>query len=98
MRLGIQLTSGIESEDVYTVGQLALAAMEEGHQVSLFLMDDGVLALDSLKDLTARGVHISLCSHSANERGVAKVEGVLFGSQWDWAQTVHDSDRVLSFG
>lgn len=98
MKLGIQLTSGIESEDVHTVRQLALAAVAGGHQVNLFLMDDGVYALDRLKDLARQGVPISLCTHSASERGVAKVEGILWGSQWDWAQIVHDSDRVLNFG
>ena len=98
MKLAIQLASGLESEDVRTVKKLAEAALAQGHQVSLFLMDDGIYAASSLQDLAPKGAAIALCATNALQRGLQPMEGVLFGGQNDWAAMVHDSDRVLHFG
>lgn len=98
MRLGILLTSGIESEDARTVRKIGEAALRLGHEVDLFLMDDGVFNLDRLRPLTEHGARITVCAHNAHERGVQKVEGVLFGGQNDWAEIVNRSERVIVFG
>lgn len=98
MKLGIILTSGFGSQNLQTACRLTEAALEEGHQVALFLMDDGVYQLRSFGDLQEKGLEVSLCAHNAYQRGLEKVEGVLFGSQYDWAQTVNEADRVISLG
>ncbi|MDP2953116.1 MAG: DsrE family protein [Chloroflexota bacterium] len=98
MKLGILLTSGMESEDARTVRQLSEAALRLGHEVSIFLMDDGVFQLPALKGLVESGAGITVCAHNALERGVPKVEKVLFGGQNDCAEIVHDVDRVVVFG
>ncbi|MDP2727746.1 MAG: DsrE family protein [Dehalococcoidia bacterium] len=98
MKLGIILTTGFGSQNLHTAHRLAEAALEEGHQVSIFLMDDGVCQLRSFQDLQEKGLDLSLCAHNAYQRGLEKVEGVLFGSQYDWAQIVNESDRVVSLG
>lgn len=97
-KLAIMLTSGVESEDAHTVRKITESALRLGHEVSLFLMDDGVFNLNSLKDLVQQGVQITICAHNAYERELQKEEGVLFGGQNDWAHTVHDSERVIVFG
>ena len=97
-KLGIMLTSGVESEDARTVRKITESALRLGHEVSLFLMDDGIYNLSSLQDLTKQGVQLTVCGHNAYEREVEKITGVLFGSQHDWAMTVHNSDRVIVFG
>ncbi len=98
MKLGIELTSGFGSQDAHTVRKLCEAALRQGHEVYLFVMDDGVFHLNRLKDLAEQGVNIAVCAHNAHERGVAKIDGLLFGGQNDWAEIVHDADRVIVFG
>ncbi len=100
MKLAILLTSDIFSEDVRTVYQISKEALSQGHSVSIFLMDDGIYNLKKIKELRNEGGEISLClcAHNAMQREVPKEEGILFGSQYDWAQTVHEADKVLSFG
>ncbi|MBI4302604.1 MAG: DsrE family protein [Chloroflexi bacterium] len=97
MKLGIELLTSAEAEDARTVRQIAEAALSQGHEVSIFLMDDGTYNLNYLRGLVDKGVHLSLCAHNAYQRNLAKEEGI-FGSQYDWAQIVHDSDRVIVFG
>lgn len=98
MKLAIQLTSRFGAEDVRTARQLAEAALRQGHRVTFFLMEDGALSLPFLKDLPQRGVEIALCAHNAHQRGVFDGPSVLFGGQRDWAEIVHEADRVVSFG
>lgn len=99
MKLGIEINAGYGSEDVHTVRKLTEAAIAQGHQVSIFLMDDGVYHAPALKDLALKsGVEITVCAHTCSQRGVQKVEGIVWGGQYDWARIVHDSDRVLVFG
>ncbi|MDP2935783.1 MAG: DsrE family protein [Dehalococcoidia bacterium] len=98
MKLAIILTAGFGSQNVHTARRLAEAALEEGHQVALFLMNDGVYQLSSFGDLQEKGLDLSLCAHNAYQRGLEKVDGVLFGSQYDWAQAVNEADRVVALG
>lgn len=98
MKLAIQLTSRFGSEDVRTVRKLAEAALSQGHEVSLFLMEDGALHLPFFKGLLEHGVVVALCAHNAHLRGIFDSPGVLFGGQLDWAKTVNEADRVVSFG
>lgn len=92
------LTSGVESEDVRTVRKLAEAALAQGHRVLLFLMDDGIFNLKSLCRLAECGVEITLCNHNAMQRSMPQLDGVTYGSQYDWAQIVNRADRVVVFG
>ncbi len=98
MKLGIILTTGFGSQNLHTACRLVEAALEEGHQVSLFLMDDGVYQVRGFEDLQEKGLEVALCAHNAYQRGLEKTEGVLFGSQYDWAQAVNEADRVISLG
>lgn len=98
MKLGIMLNTGFGSQNATTARRLVEAALEEGHQVSLFLMDEGVYNLNGFKDLQEKGLALSLCAHNAYQRCLEKIDGVLFGSQYDWAQIVNESDRVICLG
>ncbi len=98
MKLAIELTSGTEAEDARTVRCIAEAALRQGHQVAIFLMDDGVYNVQQLRGLVAEGARVAVCAHNCLERGIAKVEGILWGGQNDWGDMVHDADRVMAFG
>ena len=112
MKFGILLTISKEHANTNTVLNIANAALKEGHEVSIFLMDDGVYNIvktpekdelyvaGAFSDLIKQGVEIALCDQTARERGVSKensIEGVVFGGQFDLAVLVNESDRFLSF-
>lgn len=98
-KLGILLTTSPESENTHTVVRLAEAALKAGIAVEMFLMCDGVYHLEDsrLADLSARGVRVVVCAHNAVERKVERKDFVHWGSQYDLASLVKDSDRFLSF-
>ncbi|MBI2369183.1 MAG: DsrE family protein [Deltaproteobacteria bacterium] len=109
MNLGMLLTTSPEHQNSRTVVALARAALARGHEVSLFLMDDGVYnlvpgprvkAAGWFAELARAGARLVVCALSMEERGVSKesvIEGVIFGNQYLHAQIVHGSDRFLTF-
>lgn len=102
-RVAILLASGPDEGDLPLVEALARAALAEGYDVDLFLMDAGVrCALDPrLQALIQAGADATVCAMDAEAQGVsaeALVEaGVHLGSQHDHARLLRDSDRFLSF-
>jgi len=108
MKLGILLTTSPENQNSHTVTNLAGAACEAGHEVELFLMDDGVYNIVkdvpvSLKfaELMTKGASCALCGHTAEDRGVKKeacITGVKFAGQYELAVLVNEADRFLTFG
>ncbi len=100
MKLGILLTTSPENENTNTVISLSRAAREQGHEVSIFLMYDGVYNVHKKEfaELTAKGVNIAVCALNAEQRNVEKVDGILFGSQYDHACMAGNVDRFISLG
>ncbi len=100
MKLGILLTTSPENENTNTVISISRAAREQGHEVSIFLMYDGVYNIhkNEFLELVDRGVNIAVCALNAEQRDVGRVEGVLFGSQYDHACIASEVDRFISFG
>lgn len=99
LKLGILLTTTPENENTHTVVKLAEAALATGKAVSIFLMCDGVHNLQDKRftSLIDKGVNVAVCAHNAEQRGVAQREGVVWGSQYDLASIVEESDRFLAF-
>lgn len=100
MKLGILLTTSPENENTNTVISLSRAAREQGHEVSIFLMYDGVYNVNKKEfaELASKGVSIAICALNAEQRCVKKVDGILFGSQYDHACIAGGVDRFISFG
>ncbi|MFA4936573.1 MAG: DsrE family protein [Candidatus Methanoperedens sp.] len=100
MKLGILLTTSPENENTNTVIEISKAAREQGHDVSIFLMYDGVYNVNNKEfaELVNKGVEITICAFNAEQRRVAKVDGILFGSQYDHACIANSADRFVSFG
>ncbi|HEU5395199.1 MAG TPA: DsrE family protein [Candidatus Methylomirabilis sp.] len=109
MTFGFLLTTSPERADARTVVRLAEAALEAGHRVELFLMNDGVYNVVAVPKhpvsgdfvrLMEAGAAITVCATNTGPRGVTKdaaLPGVRFGSQYDHAQMVARADRVLTF-
>ena len=100
MKLGILLTTSPENENTNTVIAISKAARERGHDVSIFLMYDGVYNVHKKEfaGLVDKGVNIAVCALNVEQRKVNRVEGILFGSQYDHACIAGDVDRFISFG
>lgn len=110
MRFGILISSGTECWDLYTASRLAQAALDQGHEVRVFVMGDGVHHLvnhpknpwlEEVRRLLDAGVEVACCAVNGDLRGLTQdrlVPGVLWGSQYDHARIVGWSDRYLGFG
>ena len=80
---------------------LTQKAIERGHQVMLFFMDEGTHLLEDskiqeLKDLT--NTDLSFCEHSAKHLGVNIdniPDGITSGSQYNNARMIHDADKII---
>lgn len=98
-RLGILLTTSPENENTFTVIKLTETALSSERDVRIFLMCDGVYNINdkNFVSLLDKGAIITLCAHNASERLLEKREGINFGSQYDLAYIVNESDKFLSF-
>ncbi len=100
MKLGILLTTSPENENTNTVISISSAARDLGHEVSIFLMYDGVYNIQKKEftDLIEKGVNIAVCAFNVEQRNISRVDGILFGSQYDHACIASEVDRFISFG
>lgn len=98
MKLGILVNSNKNLGHIEGITMVALGA---GHDLSIFVMDEGVRLFreNSFLQLTALGgVDTSYCDHSARERDILKEElpgNLVCGSQYNNALMNHDCDRVI---
>lgn len=98
MKLGILVNTDRHLEDVLGITN---SAVSKGHEVIIFVMDDGtrLLGNPAFTGLCrTKGVSMSFCDHSAKGLGVS-TEGipqeVVCGSQYNNALMVNDADRVI---
>jgi sulfur relay (sulfurtransferase) complex TusBCD TusD component (DsrE family) len=111
LTIGILLTTSPEHQNSHTVCQIAGALLAAGDRVELFLMEDGIYNLvrsahsgapaSALEALQGRGMRISLCTQSAESRGICESDcltGIGWLSQHELSQIVSRSDRFLAFG
>lgn len=98
MRLGILVNSNRHLQDVVAITKAACA---KGHEVTLFAMDAGTEFLgepDYLALCELDNVDMSLCRHSAEERGMS-VDGlsseIVAGSQLNNAIMNSEADKVI---
>ena len=77
------------------------AARRAGHQVMIFLNDEGVRFTKDprFRELVAlAGVGHAVCEHNCEQLGLGeRTQGIHYGSQYDHAQMLHDSQRIVVF-
>jgi len=111
MQIGILLTSGADHENGYVVGRLSESLLKQGHQVDVFLMDDGVYhgvqvaspkrPYPVIPTLLGLGAKVAVCGVTAEARGVEERDlhpGVEIASQYELSKIVDRADRFLTFG
>ncbi len=96
--LGIMVT---KNQDLDHIAGVVKAARKAQHPVQIFLTDEGVRFTRDpkfLELLKIDGVDCSVCDHSCERIGIhEKTEGISYGSQYNNAGMLHDSERVLVF-
>jgi sulfur relay (sulfurtransferase) complex TusBCD TusD component (DsrE family) len=96
--LGIMVT---QYENLEHIAGVVKAAHAAGHPIMIFLTDEGVKFTRDpkfLELLKVDGIEISVCDHSCERTGIHdKTEGISYGSQYNNAGMLHDSERVLIF-
>jgi sulfur relay (sulfurtransferase) complex TusBCD TusD component (DsrE family) len=97
-KISILVTSSPESENSHTLMKITEAAIDMGQEVQIFLMCDGVyhILYENFLSLTNKGADVTVCAHNAMERGLEEKPGVTFGSQYDLASMVAQSDSFLA--
>lgn len=93
-KLGILVNSDKYLDDV--VG-LVKAAKAAGHDVKIFIMDDGTLLTEDICNGIGGDVEVAYCEHSAEPRGIKEVAGATAGSQYQNAVMMHEADKVVVF-
>ena len=103
-KLGMLILSNSKDDlDLETATGLAKAAIDQGVDVEIFLMGDGILYINDprLKDLASDGANIIFCAQNAHEKKISLrddfKEYIKDGSQYDLACMVEESDRFISF-
>lgn len=110
MKIGFLLHKSPEHQDAHTVARLAETFVGGGHEVAIFLMEDGVFnVITNYADkglsvgfdkLLSIGVKIAMCTHTSEMRGMGRdnfLNGVEFHSQYDLSGLISECDRFLSF-
>ena len=97
-KLGILITRYANLDHISGVVK---AAIQAGHPVRIFVTDEGVKFTrdrNFLELLDLDGVEVAVCDHMCEVLGVKeKAAGITYGSQYDNAGMLHDSERVLVF-
>jgi hypothetical protein len=75
-KLGVLLSTGPEHPNLETTVGLSDAALARGAQLYLYLIDDGVRALDDprIKALPARGAKLFVCAYGCQKRRIPLTE------------------------
>lgn len=98
MKLGILINTDKHLDAVLGITN---AALSKGHEVSIFVMDEGTHLLNhpSLKELSQRQrIVMGYCEHSAQGLGVSLETipaPIIRGSQYDNATMFHEADKVI---
>lgn len=102
-KLGILVLSKQRMRHLKSISRLAQAAAEQGMQVEIFLMGDGVLHLGEpcLEQAIQKGAKVSFCALNAMQRNLDQHPQYPWGanesSQYELACIVESSDRFLAF-
>jgi predicted peroxiredoxin len=100
MTLGILVATDKYRDDIAGIAE---AAVERGHRVVFFFMDEGCRLVKDKKIISLKdknGIFMSMCDYNRNKMGIAKEyvpEGVVCGSQYDNAAMNRESDKLIVF-
>ncbi len=98
MKLGILVNTNAYLDDVIGITN---AAVSKGHEVGIFVMDEGTRLLETKEFVSLcgiQGMNITYCNYNVERLGVSKEispDEIVCGSQYDNAVMVHNADKVI---
>lgn len=98
-KLGLMVSSAPGTGSFRCACALAEAALQEGVQVYLYCMDEGVrgVAEERLQTLKAKGAQLFACAYSAQRRDIPIDESAAFSGLATVSDLMAGTDRFLSF-
>ena len=98
-KLGILLSTPPENKNLQTVFSLAKAAVGQGVDTYLYLIDDGVQNLERLviDALSEEGVKLFLCAYGAQRRSIPTSDKAVFCGLVVLSDLVKGCDRFVTF-
>ena len=98
-KLAILLSTPPHKPDIETVVYLSKAALDQGVEVYLYLLDDGVLNFDQpvIDELLTQGVKLYCCAYAAQKRNIPRSEKAVFGGLFVLFHLTNSCDRFIAF-
>ena len=98
-KLGILLSTPPEHPNLTTLFHLAQAALARRMRIYLYLVDDGILALNTPEIATLKkdGVNLFLCAYGADRRGIAVSNKGAFSGLVVLSDLMKGCDRFVAF-
>lgn len=97
-KLGLLLSTSPEHANINTVVQLSKAALSSGHDIYLYLMDEGTKNLPDarLKELQAQGLKLFVCAYGAQRRGMEPDDQAVFCGLVVLSDLIRSCDQFIS--
>ena len=97
-KLGLMLSTGPENGNLDTAVGLSEAALDRGAQVYLYLIDDGVAAVDHprVQALAERGARLFVCAFGCQKRGLPLSERATNCGLVVLTDVINGTDRFLA--
>lgn len=98
-KLGLLLSTPPEHPNRKTAVSLSRAALNKGHEVYFYLVDDGVRNLDEpeIQALSRAGAHLFACAFGAQRRNIPTSDKAAFCGLVVLSDLVKGCDRFVSF-
>jgi predicted peroxiredoxin len=98
-RTGFMLASPPDHPNLTTVDKLTEAALQEGHEVYLYLIDQGTQCLntDAVGRLSKNGVKLFVCAYGAQKWNVPITDQATFCGLVVLSDLMKGCNRFLSF-
>lgn len=98
-KLGMMLSTRPEHPNLNNVLELSRTALEGGHEVYLYLIDEGTRAVDhrGLQDLKARGLKLFVCAYGAQRQGIGPSDRAVFCGLVVLSDLLKGCDKFLTF-
>ena len=98
-KLGFLLSTGPEHPNLGTVTRLSDIALRKGHDVYLYLIDEGTRCLDTpqIAQLPTHGAKLFVCAFGAQKMGVPIDSRATFCGLVVLSDIVSGCDRFLAF-
>ena len=99
-KLGVLLSTGLEHGNLETAIRLSEAALHRGAAVYLYLIDEGVRALDDprIKALPARGAKLFVCAYGCQKRRIplSEADSVTYCGLVVLTDLINGTDRFVA--